>query len=102
MRSDAKADLSKNTFIDGGTERKTMKKNPNTTARPARNASVWSNLLLTVLVFGVPLAVKLILQNARAASSEQIKATQPMIVPRQGHAAYLLSDGRVYITGGLD
>ena len=77
-------------------------KQQNPTSRPARRAALWSNLFLAVLVFGVPLGVKLILESARAASSEQIKTTESMVVPRAGHAAYLLSDGRVYITGGVD
>src|SRR6266404_4789562 len=63
-----------------------MKSNPNFPNRSARRASAWSNLLLAFLVFGVPLGVKLILQSARAASSEQIKTTESMVVPRAGHA----------------
>src|ERR1044071_4776805 len=77
-----------------------------TKSHPRRNESAASNfranLVLVLLVVGVPLSVKFALQNARAASSEQVKSTDSMVVPRQGHTATLLSDGRVLITGGTD
>ena len=77
-----------------------MKKHP--TTRPARRASIWSNLVLAFLVFGLPVGLKLFLQNARAASSERIKSTESMIVPRYGHTSTVYSDGRVLISGGYD
>src|ERR1043165_7771834 len=61
-----------------------------------------ANLVMTLLVVGVPLVTKLILQTARAASSEQIKSTQPMVVPRSGHTATVLPDGTVLIAGGTN
>src|SRR5438477_959191 len=75
---------------------------PGDSTRRTTYPNFWPNLVMALLVLGAPLGVKLILQSARAASSEQIKTTESMVVPRAGHAAYLLSDGRVYITGGVD
>src|SRR5438445_2068560 len=61
-----------------------------------------ANLLMTLLVLGVPIGTKLILLNARAATSQQVLATDPMGVARHDHTATLLPNGTVLIAGGLD
>src|SRR5262245_11632190 len=76
-----------------------MKANPR---RKPTYPNLKANLLMTLLVLGVPICTKLILQKARAASSEQIKSTESMVVPRYGHTATLLTNGVVLITGGTN
>ena len=44
-----------------------------------------ANLLMTLLVLGVPICAKLILLHARAAASQQVLATDPMSVARRDH-----------------
>src|SRR5439155_14184199 len=70
--------------------------------RPGIRLNFWPNLFLTLLVAGVPLGIKLVLQNARAATSQQVEATEPMVVPRRGHTATVLTNGTVLIAGGLN
>src|ERR1044071_1030473 len=53
--------------------------------RKSNPSTFAANLVLAGLVLGVPLGTKLILETARAASSQPIIATQPMAVPRHAH-----------------
>src|SRR3989442_3554494 len=76
-----------------------MKANP---SRKSTYPNLKANLLMTLLVLGVPISTKLVLLNARAATSEQVKATDAMSVARHDHAATLLPNGTVLIAGGLD
>src|SRR6059058_5706790 len=61
-----------------------------------------ANLVLALLVLGVPLGTRLILQNAGAAASPQIVTTQPLAVPRHDYTATVVPGGRVLVAGGLN
>src|SRR5437773_4925582 len=76
-----------------------MKSNPTGEPTPS---NFKANLLMVLLVLGVPIGAKLIMQNARAATSQQVQATDPMSVARHDHTATLLTNGTVLIAGGLD
>ncbi|PYI85216.1 MAG: hypothetical protein DME26_11535 [Verrucomicrobia bacterium] len=73
---------------------------------PKGSANFWPGLALGAAVLGLPLTLAIILNVGRAATSEQIKATAPLNVPRTGHTATLLTNGmhngRVLIAGGTD
>src|SRR6266581_1767905 len=52
---------------------------------------------LTLLAAGATLAIAMLVD---ASSSPQVQQLGPLAVPRTGHAATALSDGRALITGG--
>src|SRR5436190_23571104 len=53
--------------------------------------------LLALLIFLLPED-----KSGRAAVSQQVQSTGPMALPRKGHTATVLADGRVLIVGGQD
>src|SRR2546425_273026 len=57
-----------------------------------RSVFRWLMIWCVMLSFQCPLA--------RAADSHQVQATEPMVVPRQGHTATRLSTGNVLLAGG--
>src|SRR5882724_3984175 len=73
--------------------------NPN---RKSTYPNLKANLLMTLMILGIPIGAKLVLLNARAATSQQVLATEPMSVARHDHTATLPTNGTVLIAGGLD
>src|SRR6266853_6978843 len=55
--------------------------------------------LVALLAAGAMLATATLID---ASSSSQVEQLGPLVVPRTGHAATALADGRVLITGGRD
>src|SRR5437588_2554578 len=54
---------------------------------------------VALLAAGAALAMATLID---ASSSTQVEQLGPLVVPRTGHAATVLADGRVLITGGRD
>ena len=56
-----------------------MKSQPNP-SRKSTYPNLKANLLMTLMVLGIPIGTKLLLLNARAAASQQVLATDAMSV----------------------